>query len=164
MVTDFRRIKARHLATGYIEDSIKGNLKAHELKNFVFYLGDFYGDGSVISTARDLKKWNDFLGKFKLSVNAQFSEAYIPVFKNDGSIYEIQKGVSYGFGWSLRNEPPMGKIFSHNGVHPGYITNYYRYPDKNTTLIVCRNIDQRLPFSPYLQAVRDLLPFLTEVN
>lgn len=155
LVTDFRRIKASNLATGYIEDSINGYVKAHEAKNFVFYLGDFYGDGSVISTARDLNKWDDVLRKYLQDDSVHFSEAYTPIYKKDGSVYEIQKGVSYGFGWGLRNEPPLGKQYSHSGGHPGFITNYYRYPDKEIVLIVCRNIDTKNSFGPYLTAIRN---------
>jgi CubicO group peptidase (beta-lactamase class C family) len=44
MVIDFRRMNTKQLATGYIEDSIKGNTKPHEVKNFVFYLSNFYAD------------------------------------------------------------------------------------------------------------------------
>lgn len=156
-VTDFRRIKARHLATGYIEDSVKGNLKAHEVKNFVFYLGDFYGDGSVISTARDLKKWDDALQQYWIEDSAYVAEAYNPIYKKDGSILETQKGVSYGFGWGIRNALPMGRQYSHGGGHPGFITNYYRYPDKGIVLIVCRNIDATNSFGPYLTAIRNEL-------
>ncbi len=155
MVTDFRRIKARNLVTGYIEDSIKGNLKAHEVKNFVFYLGDLYGDGSVISTARDLKKWDDVLKKYLQDDSVHFAEAYKPIIKKDGSMYETQKAVSYGFGWSIRNEPALGKQYSHNGGHPGFITNYYRYSDKQIVLIVCRNIETKNSFGPYLTTIRN---------
>ncbi len=158
LVTDIRRIKAKSLARGYIQDSIKGNQLAHEVRNFVFYLGDFYGDGSVISTARDLKKWDDAWRGFMREDSLHFSEAYRPIIRKDGAVYEVQKGVNYGFGWSLRDEPPMGKIYAHNGGHPGFITNYYRYPDKQMTLIVCRNVEQKASFAPYLQAVRALLP------
>jgi CubicO group peptidase (beta-lactamase class C family) len=158
LVTDIRRIKAKKLARGYIQDSIKGNQLAHEIRNFVFYLGDFYGDGSVISTARDLKKWDDALRAYMREDSLHFREAYRPIIRKDGSIYEIQKGVSYGFGWSLRDELPMGKMYSHSGGHPGFITNYFRFPDKNMVLIVCRNVEQKVSFLPYLQAVRALLP------
>jgi hypothetical protein len=72
---------------------------------------------------------------------------------------EIRKGVSYGFGWGLRDEPPMGKIYSHSGGHPGFSTYYYRYPDKKITLIVCMNVENR-NWEAYMKAVRDLLPFL----
>jgi CubicO group peptidase (beta-lactamase class C family) len=157
MVTDFRRIKAKYLAVGYIEDSVKGNLKAHEEKNFVFYLGNFFGDGSVISTARDLKKWDDVLKQYLLNDSAHFAEAYKPIYKKDNSIYEMQKGVSYGFGWGIRNELPMGKQYSHSGGHPGFITNYYRYPDKGIVLIVCRNIETKNSFAAYLTAIRNEL-------
>jgi CubicO group peptidase (beta-lactamase class C family) len=160
MVTDIRRIKAKNLARGYIQDSIKGNELAHEIRNFVFYLGDFYGDGSVISTARDLKKWDDALRLYMQQDSLHFGEAYRPIIRKDGSVLELQKGVSYGFGWGLRDELPMGKTYSHSGGHPGFITNYYRYPDKKTVLIVCRNVEQKVSFGPYLQAIRALLPSL----
>lgn len=159
-VTDIRRIKAKNLARGYIQDSVKGNQLAHEIRNFVFYLGDFYGDGSVISTAEDLKKWDDALRLYMREDSVHFSEAFRPIIRKDGAVYEVQKGVSYGFGWSLRDEPPMGKIYAHNGGHPGFTTNYYRYPDKKMVLIVCRNVVQRVSFAPYLQAIRALLPSL----
>jgi CubicO group peptidase (beta-lactamase class C family) len=160
LVTDIRRIKAKNLARGYIQDSVKGNQLAHEIRNFVFYLGDFYGDGSVISTAEDLKKWDDAWRTFMQQDSVHFSEAYRPIIRKDGSVYEIQKGVNYGFGWGLRDEPLMGKMYYHRGGHPGFITNYYRYPDKKMTLIVCQNVEQRVSFVPYLQAVRALLPSL----
>lgn len=157
IVTDIRRIKSKNLARGYILDSISGLQLAHEIRNYVFYLGDFYGDGSVISTVRDLKKWDDALHAYMLADSVHFNEAYLPITRRDSQAYEIQKGVSYGFGWSLRDELPMGKIYSHNGGHPGFITNYFRFPDKKMVLIVCRNVDSRVSFSPYLQAVRALL-------
>jgi CubicO group peptidase (beta-lactamase class C family) len=160
MVTDIRRIKSKNLARGYIQDSVGGLRLANEIRNYVFYLGDFYGDGSVISTVRDLKKWDDALHAYMLTDSMHFNEAYLPITRRDGQAYEIQKGVSYGFGWSLRDEPPMGKIYSHNGGHPGFITNYLRFPDKKMVLIVCRNVDSRVSFSPYLQAVRALLLYL----
>lgn len=160
LVTDIRRIKAKNLARGYIQDSIKGNQLAHEIRNFVFYLGDFYGDGSVISTAEDLKKWDDAWHTFMREDSIHFGEAYRPMIRKDGSVLETQKGASYGFGWGLIDEPPMGKMYYHRGGHPGFITNYYRYPDKQMTLIVCRNVEHKVSFEPYLRAVRALLPIL----
>ncbi len=158
LVTDIRRIKAKNLARGYIQDSIKGNQLAHEIRNFVFYLGDFYGDGSVISTAEDLKKWDDALRAYMREDSTHFGEAFRPMIRKNGAVLETQKGLSYGFGWGLADEPPMGKMYYHRGGHPGFTTNYYRYPDKNLVLVVCRNVEQKVSFTPYLQAVRALLP------
>jgi CubicO group peptidase (beta-lactamase class C family) len=160
LVTDIRRIKAKNLARGYIEDSLRGNQLAHEVKDFVYYLGDFYGDGSVISTARDLKKWDDAWQNFIQKDSTHFGEAFKPIIRKDGSILETQKGVSYGFGWGLRNDPKMGKMYSHNGGHPGFTTSYYRYPDKKIVLIVCRNVTSRNEFWSYLQEIRGLLSTL----
>ncbi len=160
LVTDIRRIKAKNLARGYLEHS-SGRLElAHEARNFVHYLGNFYGDGSVIATLRDLKRWDDALLKMMKSDSLHFGAAYEAIRRKDGSILEVQKGVSYGFGWGLRVDPKMGRVYSHNGGHPGFVTNYFRYPDRQVVLIVCRNVESQVAFSPYLQAIRDLLPLL----
>jgi CubicO group peptidase (beta-lactamase class C family) len=157
LVTDIRRINSKKLARGYIQDSIKGNQLAHEVKNFVFYLGDFYGDGSVISTVRDLKKWDDALRRYIKEDSLHYGEAYKPIIRKDGSIVEMQKGVSYGFGWGIMNESPLGKMVYHRGGHPGFVTNYVRYPDKDIMIIVCRNVESQESFAPFWQGVRDLL-------
>jgi CubicO group peptidase (beta-lactamase class C family) len=158
LVTDIRRIKAKKLARGYIEDSLRGLELAHEKRNFVFYLGDFYGDGSVISTARDMKKWDDYLRKKMQIDSTHFGEAFKPILQKDGTILEVQKGgVGYGFGWGLRNDATMGKIYSHGGGHPGFTTNYYRYPDKKIVFFICQNVSYSASFTPYLQAIRGLL-------
>ena len=160
LVTDQRRIKAKKLATGYLQDSLFRWSKAYERRNFVFYLGDFYGDGSIISTTFDLKKWDDALRGFMKQDSLHFGEAYQPAVRKDGSMIETQKGVGYGLGWGVRQDPLMGKIYSHNGGHPGFLTHYFRYPDKDLVLIICRNVEPSVGFSPYLQAVRGMLPSL----
>jgi CubicO group peptidase (beta-lactamase class C family) len=157
MVTDTRRIKAKNKAFGYIQDSIKGLELAHEIRNFVFYLGDFYGDGSVLMTTRDLQKWDTALRRYMAEDSTHFGEAYRPAFHKDGSVLEVRKGVTYGFGWGVRDEPPFGKIYSHSGGHPGFVTNYYRYPDKKMVVVVCMNVQSRVALEPYLKAVREVL-------
>jgi hypothetical protein len=89
--------------------------------------------------------------------SVHFAEAYKPIYKIDSIIYEMQKGVSYGFGWGLRNEPLVGRQYSHNGAHPGFIANYYRYQDKKIVLIICRNLETRNSFGQYLTAIRNEL-------
>ena len=46
---------------------------------------------------------------------------------------------NYGFGWSLRTDPTLGKIVSHDGDNPGYKTQIIRYIDKKKTIIVLNN-------------------------
>jgi hypothetical protein len=65
--------------------------------------------------------------------------------------------VSYGFGWGIMNESPLGKMVYHRGGHPGFVTNYVRYPDKDMMIIVCRNVESQESFTPFWQGVRDSL-------
>ncbi len=66
------------------------------------------------------------------------------------TIIERVSGQTYEkFIKSLRDELPMGKTYSHSGGHPEFSTNYYRYPDKKMTLIVCRNVEQKVSFGPF---------------
>ena len=158
LVTDRRRIKDKNIVYGYLQDSL-GRQLAHEARNFVFYLGDFYGDGSVIATAADLQKWDTALRIYMASDSAHFGEAYRPAYNKNGQIVEPRKGVIYGFGWGVREDTLMGKIYSHGGGHPGFTTNFFRYPDKKMTLILCQNVQGTPSFEPYLKAIRELLPF-----
>lgn len=159
-VTDIRRIKSKKIAFGYIQDSLKGLQLAHIVRNFVFYLGDFYGDGSVISTASDLNKWDKALLRYMAEDSTHYGEAYRPAYRKDGSVVEVRKGVRYGFGWALRDEPQVGIIYSHSGGHPGFTTQYYRYPDKKMTLIICMNVQSTVSFEPYFKLVRELMALL----
>ncbi len=146
-ITDIRRINEPNQAFGhsYIVDSNKMEythlLKAHD---YVFYLGNFYGDGSVISTARDLARWDKVLRKNKLMPEALMKEAYSPAKDTrDSLLYSIGAKPTqrmYGFGWGITNKPNLGVCYSHSGGHPGFTTFYNRYPNKKIVVVITSNI------------------------
>lgn len=145
LVTDIRRIQNSKLAIGNIRDpQQKRFLYAHMQPkyNFVFYLGDFYGDGSIVSSARDLASWGSALTDCTLlpcKVQQESFEPYLfqgrPVNGKNG------KPVNVGFGWFFFQTPELGKVITHGGGHPGNQHNIFRIPEKNITLIFLSNAE-----------------------
>ena len=101
--------------------------------DYTIWLGNRKGPGRISSTTSDLLKWDKALYTEKLVRQATLLEAFSPMKLNDGSY------SNYGFGWSLRTDPVLGKIVSHNGDNPGYKTRIIRYIDKKKTIIVLNN-------------------------
>ena len=142
MVTDIRRIQNKKLAIGHTFE--KGNFEyAHlQLKhNFVFYLGDFYGDGSVVTTARDLAIWDNALKECKLlPCEIQNESITEPTFNGQIIYAKTSPKISYGFGWFIKNTP-SGKLVYHSGGHPGNSHVIYRLLEKDITFIFLSNAE-----------------------
>jgi CubicO group peptidase (beta-lactamase class C family) len=136
MVTDIERIDNKQLAPGHVWNAATGRLEYAHLQpynHFVFYLGDFYGDGSVVTTAHDLALWDKALRKCELLSCKQQQEAFtIPLYK--GTPVEIRAGLGYGFGWFIK--PGMAY---HSGRHPGNIHGIYHQLNINSTFIFLSN-------------------------
>jgi CubicO group peptidase (beta-lactamase class C family) len=152
-VTDIRRIKNRRLATGHIFDSTEHTFvpaHLHPSRNFIFYLGDFYGDGSVVSTSFDLFLWHRALSRHLLLPAAVQQEAFVPYTIN-GELPRNKAGrpVSYGFGWVVGQDAELGAMLSHGGGHPGFVSYYYRFPEKKLCLVFLANAET--PANAYLR-------------
>lgn len=152
-VTDIRRIKSKRLAVGHIFDSTDRTFVPAHLqpsRRFVFYLGDFYGDGSVVSTAFDLFLWHRALTRSRLLPPALQQEAFEP-YKVNGELplNKAGKPVSYGFGWIISRDEALGQMVSHGGGHPGFTSYYYRFPEKKLCLIFLSNAET--PANNYLK-------------
>jgi CubicO group peptidase (beta-lactamase class C family) len=148
MVTDIRLIEDEKLAKGHSWiDSLQRYEHSHLLpsKDFVFYLGRFYGDGSVVATAHDLLKWDKALTQNLLLSESQMNEAYLPAKDNQNQVIYANPASklnpNYGFGWSLANHPTLGRMYYHNGGHPGFVSYYLRCPDRNLTVVFLSNQD-----------------------
>jgi len=142
MVTDIRRIQNENLAIGHTLENGKFEYAHLQSKyNFVSYLGDFYGDGSVVTTARDLAIWDKELKKCKLMPSQIQSESIIEPTFNGKIIYaRTNPNVGYGFGWFIKNTP-SGKMVYHSGGHPGNSHVLYRLLDKDITFIFLSNAE-----------------------
>jgi CubicO group peptidase (beta-lactamase class C family) len=147
MVTDIRKIEDKNLAYGHAWIKDSGIFEyAHIIpkNDFVFYLGNFYGDGSVTSSARDLLKWSNVLNNYTILDSVRMSKAYEPVRDNNDSIIYVNTSSnlkpSYGYGWGIANHTAVGKMYYHSGGHPGFTSYFLRCPDKKLTLIFLCNI------------------------
>ncbi|MGB3084835.1 MAG: serine hydrolase domain-containing protein [Saprospiraceae bacterium] len=142
MVTDIRRIQNKNLAIGHIFENGKFEYAHLQPKcNFVYYLGDFYGDGSVVTTARDLAIWDKALSECKLLPCEMQNESINEATFNGQTIYaKTNPNISYGFGWFIKNTP-LGKLVYHSGGHPGNSHVIYRLLDKDITFIFLSNAE-----------------------
>jgi CubicO group peptidase (beta-lactamase class C family) len=152
-VTDIRRIKSKRLATGHIFDSAAHTFAPahlHPSRNFVFYLGDFYGDGSVVTTSFDLFLWHRALTRSRL-LPPELQQAAFEPYKVNGALPLNKTGrpISYGFGWVISQDEAMGQVLSHGGGHPGFTSYYYRFPEKKLCLIFLSNAET--PANNYLK-------------
>lgn len=140
--TDYRTINDLDIAMGYVYDSISDKkIIAYEApkNNFIYWLGGFYGDGSVVSTIEDLLKWDKALNKGHIIRPESLNKAMTPTKLNNGSLADAW-GTSYGLGWFLYESKHFGKIQTHSGGHPGYSSRLTRSPDKNLTIILLSNL------------------------
>jgi len=118
--------------------------------NYTIWLGNRKGPGRISSTAADLLKWDQALYTEKLIKQSTLQEAFTPMKLNNRSF------SNYGFGWSLRSDPSLGKIVSHNGDNPGYKTQIIRYIDRKKTIIVLNN-NAHKDFNLILQQLEEKL-------
>lgn len=153
MVTDIRNIENKNLAIGHIFENGKFDYAHLQPKyNFVYYLGNFYGDGSVVTTAKDLAIWNKALNECKLLPCKIQNEAITePIFNGQIVYAKTNPNISYGFGWFLKNTP-SGKLVYHSGGHPGNTHIMYRLLSKDITLIFLSNAE-----TPNLKILRNSL-------
>ena len=138
--TDIRTLEekkaTKNFAIGhiYVEERNKWvRADSFPSSDYTIWLGNRKGPGRISSTAADLLKWDQALYSEKLVKQSTSQEAFTPMKLNNGSL------SNYGFGWSLRTDPTLGKIVSHNGDNPGYKTQIIRYIDKKKTMIVLNN-------------------------
>jgi CubicO group peptidase (beta-lactamase class C family) len=111
---------------------LPGTLKEWD---FVTYLNDIVGDGSITSTTLDLLKWDRALYTNKLVSLSTIEQVFTPHKLKD-------KGISqYGFGWDLEDGDKItGKYAYHTGHWPGNGAYIARFLDQDKIIIVLRNL------------------------
>lgn len=125
-------------AFGYVySDSLKKYLLPDNLDetNMVVWLDGIVGDGCVNSTVNDLLKWDQALYTNKLLSQKGMDELFQVATLKDNS------QTKYGFGWEIDNHTEFGKIASHGGGWPGYVTYIERHITNNVTIIILQNHD-----------------------
>jgi CubicO group peptidase (beta-lactamase class C family) len=95
----------------------------------------FQGHGEMISTARDLLKYDQALYNGTLLSSVTLEEAFTPVTLNNGQD-NVQR---YGLGWIISEDTSMGKIVKHDGGIPGGRLMLLRNITKHQTVILLDN-------------------------
>lgn len=107
-------------------DSLRGN-------NFLFYLNNIDGDGSVNSSITDLAKWDKALRSNILIGDKSLAKMMSSFVLNNG------KKTGYGYGFFLVGGPKADRIAYHTGGWPGYHNIILHFLDKDKTVIVLSN-------------------------
>lgn len=143
--------KIDNYAFGYVySDSLKKYILPDELKEtqMVIWLDGIVGDGTVNSTVNDLLKWDRALYTNKLLTQEGMKAVFEVATLNDNS------KTKYGFGWGIDDNVDFGKIASHSGGWPGYMTFIERQITNDKTIIILQNHDN---VSIPAKAIRSIL-------
>ena len=92
----------------------------------------------ILSTVKDLAKWDAALYTEKLLKKASLDQMWTPVKLNNGFTH------NYGFGWSLSYVRDH-RVVGHGGITGKYI---FRLPDDKLTVIVLTNLSMESGSSP----------------
>jgi CubicO group peptidase (beta-lactamase class C family) len=108
------------------------------------------GNASVISTVKDLYKWDQALYKFTLVKPETLTEDFTPsnqVMNNPALLLKDDKfgDKSYGFGWWIAMHNGA-KDFFHDGAFSGYIAYNERITGSYTSIIELSNLRQPYPY------------------
>lgn len=142
--------KVENYAYGYVYDASGTKILPDNdpNNNYVICLDGIVGDGTVNSTTADLLKWDRALYTDKLASKKSLEMVFTPpVLPND-------EKTNYGFGWMVNKSDDYGRVASHSGGWPGYVTFIERHMDNDKTIIVLQNNENGIPF---LNNVRRLL-------
>ena len=128
--------KIDNYAFGYVySDSLKQYFLPDNLEEtkMVIWLDGIVGDGCVNSNVYDLLKWDRALYTNKLLSKEGMNEIFQVATLND------KTQTKYGFGWEINDNPDFGKIVSHSGGWPGYVTYIDRHITNDKTIIILQN-------------------------
>ena len=87
------------------------------------------GDAGVYSTVDDLYLWSRAMDGGALVSAAEAAEAFTPDQEN------------YGDGWFIDNGFQHRRM-RHNGMLPGYVSDFVKLPDEGITIVVFSNVDR----------------------
>ena len=125
--------------------------------DYVYYLDGIVGDGCVNSTTGDLFKWDRALYGNKLVSKTALDEMLSPLVQMSSR----DSTSFYGFGVIVQPHTDKGKVISHSGGWPGYVTYISRFVDSNQTVIILSNNESSAPqFNAGIQSILANEPLL----
>lgn len=88
------------------------------------------GAGGLYSTIDDLYQWSQLMdGASKLVPLKTVNEVFAPGLGD------------YGYGWFI-DKAFNRKRFRHNGINPGFLTEFVKFPEDKVTIILFSNVDR----------------------
>ncbi|UHO39649.1 class A beta-lactamase-related serine hydrolase [Chryseobacterium capnotolerans] len=103
---------------------------------------NFYGNGGILSTASDLKKYQNALFTHQIVGKKELQEALTPTTLSDGKKVTFMidgKEASYGLGWAMYTDETDGKIVFHDGLINGLTSILLHNMAKSQTVILLSN-------------------------
>lgn len=100
------------------------------------------GAGNVVSTADDLRKFDQALYAGRLVKQQSLDRMFTPVRLNDGTVPWRRAGIdeaAYGLGWYIFRDQSGGKIVFHSGGVPGMNTFLLRNIDRKQLIVAMDN-------------------------
>ena len=86
------------------------------------------GDAGLFSTVDDLYRWSRIMDGGGFVMAEEIAEVFTPGLGN------------YGYGWFVDRGFNRGRL-QHNGMLPGYLSEFIKYPDDKLTIILFSNLD-----------------------
>lgn len=127
LINDIEKVVPNRAAGYYLGD---GELRKGDEKTQCFAA---FPDGGMITTVRDLAKWDAAILEGKLLKPSSWEAMMSPGRLDTG------RGLTYGFGWFMR--PAIGKrVVDHGGNMTGFNADIYRDVTAQTTIITLANI------------------------
>ncbi|MFH7010889.1 serine hydrolase [Flavobacterium sp. FlaQc-52] len=108
----------------------------------IYEKSNFYGGGSIVSTALDLHKYQKALFSYQLLGKKELEEALTPTKLNNGKIASYrfdEKEIAYGLGWQIYTTDTNEKIVFHDGLITGLTSILMHNITKNNTVILLSN-------------------------
>ena len=100
-----------------------------------WYNYNFRGYGEIISTPRDLLRYDQALSAGRLLSDSTLRQAYTPVRLADGKI----NPAGYGLGWDAESDTSLGTVVNHGGGMFGLTCILLRDISKHQTVILFDN-------------------------
>ncbi|RYY95415.1 MAG: serine hydrolase [Chitinophagaceae bacterium] len=97
---------------------------------------NFSGFGDLVSTLRDLLRYDEALYNGRLLKRETLEEAFQPVPLNDGSLPPTR----FGLGWQVGSDSTYGRVVYHNGNATGLSCILLRNISRKQTVIVFDNV------------------------
>ncbi|HEX4959889.1 MAG TPA: serine hydrolase domain-containing protein [Thermoanaerobaculia bacterium] len=87
------------------------------------------GDAGIYSTVDDLYRWSQVMDGGPLVSAEEAAEVFTPGLEN------------YGYGWFIDNGFDRKRL-RHNGLLPGYVSDFIKFPADKVTIILFSNLDR----------------------